>query len=174
MGLFAAGVLLMATAPDRYLRFRRPTLEGAAWMALGPVLYWGATATVQFAADAVGWFSSGGHEGVPAWDVLLSHPQAIGIASAVLLAMAFAEEAVYRGLVHGVLEWRFGVGGRVALGALLFGLIHVFLSSGIASGVLTAVGGLVFAIAYERTDNLLVPIVIHALIWLRAPVPPPA
>jgi membrane protease YdiL (CAAX protease family) len=69
-----------------------------------------------------------------------------------------AEEIVFRGLVYGYLR-RWGVAAGLVGTTLLFAAAHM------ASGIpLTQiVGGLVFALAYEKEKNLMVPVVIHVL-----------
>ncbi|MCF8094899.1 MAG: CPBP family intramembrane metalloprotease [Desulfobacteraceae bacterium] len=68
----------------------------------------------------------------------------------------FAEELVFRGVIFGLLR-RWGAFAAVAGSALLFALAHN--KSGLP--VTQTVGGLVFALSYEKEKNLLVPVVIH-------------
>jgi membrane protease YdiL (CAAX protease family) len=79
------------------------------------------------------------------------------------------EEFLYRGVVHDVLEPVLGPLGRVLVGALLFGGMHVFLSGGVVSLLFTSIFGAILGAAYERTENLAVPIIAHAGHWLLAP-----
>ena len=70
-----------------------------------------------------------------------------------------AEELFFRGILFGFFR-RWGVYTAVVLSTLLFILPHL------TGGNLPAtqlVGGIVFAIAYEREKSLLVPITIHCL-----------
>jgi membrane protease YdiL (CAAX protease family) len=70
-----------------------------------------------------------------------------------------AEELFFRGILYGFFR-RWGVYTAVVLSTLLFILPHL------TGGNLPAtqlVGGIVFAIAYEREKSLLVPITIHCL-----------
>jgi hypothetical protein len=67
-----------------------------------------------------------------------------------------AEEIVFRGLVYGYLR-QWGITAAVAGTTLLFVAAHM--TSGIP--LTQIVGGLVFALAYEKEKNLMVPIVIH-------------
>jgi len=169
MGVFAAGYVWWRWRgdPDRVLRLRRPSLEGVAWIVLGPAAYEALVRVVRVGVLAAG-LEAGGHGARPAtWEVLLANPAVALPALAVLfLVMAPMEEFLYRGVVHAELADGFGVATRVVLGAALFGLMHLFLSGGLSSLLLTWAGGLVFAAAYERTDTLLVPAAIHALYWL--------
>jgi membrane protease YdiL (CAAX protease family) len=166
MGAFAAGYLWWRS--DLELpRPRRPTLEGVVWIAIGPPAYEGVTAVARVGVSALG-LATGDHAGGPAtWRVLVENP-ALAVPGLLVLFVVVApmEEVVYRGLVHAELAAAFGVAGRVVLGASLFGAMHFLLSGGVSSLLLTGAGGLVFAAAYERTDNLVVPVAIHALYWL--------
>ena len=80
--------------------------------------------------------------------------------------MAPMEEALYRGVVHDILEPALGSLGRVLVGGFLFGAIHLFFSGGLASLLLTSIFGVLLAAGYERTNNLVVPIMAHAGYWL--------
>ncbi len=70
-----------------------------------------------------------------------------------------AEEIFFRGILYGFFR-RWGVYPAVALSTFLFVLPH--LTGGVLP-VTQLVGGLVFAVAYEKEKNLLVPISIHCL-----------
>jgi uncharacterized protein len=68
-----------------------------------------------------------------------------------------AEEIFFRGVLYGFLR-RWGVATALVTTTLLFVLSHS-LDQGIPFA--QVVGGLVFAVAYEREGNLIVPITIH-------------
>ena len=70
-----------------------------------------------------------------------------------------AEEIFFRGIVYGYLR-RWGVFPAVAVSTLLFVLPHL---TGGSLPVTQLVGGIVFALAYEKEGNLMVPITIHCL-----------
>lgn len=70
-----------------------------------------------------------------------------------------AEEMLFRGVVYGFLR-RWGIFVAVTLSTLAFVLVHPG-GSGIPLPQIT--GGILFAVAYEKERNLLVPIVIHVL-----------
>ncbi len=75
------------------------------------------------------------------------------------LIAPIAEEIFFRGIVYGFLR-KWGVLAALLGTTVLFVAAH-FLSTGVA--IPQVVGGVVFAIAYEVEDNLLVPITIHVL-----------
>lgn len=73
------------------------------------------------------------------------------------LAGPLAEEVVFRGVLYGLFRpW----GVAIALGAstAVFVLLH-----GAGGGFVQAVGGLLFALAYEREGKLMTPVAIHVL-----------
>jgi len=70
-----------------------------------------------------------------------------------------AEEMVFRGVLYGFFR-RWGVFAAVTLSTLAFVLVHPA-GSGIPLPQIT--GGVLFAVAYEKEGNLLVPIIIHIL-----------
>jgi membrane protease YdiL (CAAX protease family) len=83
-----------------------------------------------------------------------------------VLLVAPGEELLFRGVVQGLLRRSLGVVPGIVGAAAIFGGIHVVsISSGDAwTYVLVATAlGLVLGIIYEYTENLLVPIAVHAL-----------
>ncbi|MDY6952228.1 MAG: CPBP family intramembrane glutamic endopeptidase [Thermodesulfobacteriota bacterium] len=75
------------------------------------------------------------------------------------LVAPVAEEIFFRGIVYGFLR-RWGMVVALVGSTLIFVLAHA-IQSGIP--LTQIVGGIVFAVAYEITDNLMVPITIHVL-----------
>ncbi|MDP2496558.1 MAG: type II CAAX endopeptidase family protein [Candidatus Palauibacterales bacterium] len=161
-----AGVyLVLREHPKRFVRLGRPSAEGLAWIALGPLLGAGA----GWVGETLLGTSHAG--GAPEWEAMLSAPWTIPLVLGVVFGvMAPMEELLYRGVIHGRLREAFGTWPVVLIGAALFGLMHVFLSGGLPSFVTTGLIGLGFGLAYERTDNLVVPIGMHGGIWLTAPL----
>jgi uncharacterized protein len=70
-----------------------------------------------------------------------------------------AEEILFRGLLYGFFR-RWGVAPALIISTLLFVVSHP-LDRGLP--VTQAVGGLLFALSYEKEGTLLVPIIIHVL-----------
>jgi membrane protease YdiL (CAAX protease family) len=75
------------------------------------------------------------------------------------LLAPIAEEIFFRGILYGFFR-RWGTFAAIILSTLLFVIIHPL---GRQIPVTQIIGGIVFAIAYEREKNLIVPISIHAL-----------
>ncbi|MFC5365364.1 CPBP family intramembrane glutamic endopeptidase [Salinirubrum litoreum] len=83
-----------------------------------------------------------------------------------LLFVGPFEELVFRGGVQGLLRRTYGPWIAVALATTLFGAMHTVALIGGSGSVLAyvavaAVLGLVLGVAYELTENLVVPAVIH-------------
>jgi len=70
-----------------------------------------------------------------------------------------AEELFFRGLLYGFFK-RWGVVAAVILSTLLFVLPHAIHQK---IPITQVVGGIVFAVAYEVEESLMVPIIIHVL-----------
>jgi membrane protease YdiL (CAAX protease family) len=70
-----------------------------------------------------------------------------------------AEEVFFRGILYGYLR-RWGVYPAVILSTICFVLPHMHSSS---LPITQLVGGVVFALAYEKEKNLMAPITIHCL-----------
>lgn len=168
MGLFALGYLWFRKIPSRFFRIRSLSTEDTGWVLLGTFAYWAITTQVlRPVLQVAGLQAANPHEGDRfLWEPFLEHPEVALLALFVMPVMATAEETVYRGIVHGELHRSFGTATRTILGSLLFGFMHAFTSSGLTSWILVGIGWLPIAAAYERTDNLLVPILIHIGIWL--------
>jgi len=75
------------------------------------------------------------------------------------LVAPIAEEVFFRGILYGFFR-QWGVLVALAGSTLLFVLAHA-ISSGVP--LTQIVGGVVFAVAYEMTGNLMAPITIHVL-----------
>jgi len=164
-GLVAAGYIWWRDDYNPLDRIRTPSAEGIAWIGLGSIGYEVAVRAVTPALPLIG-LSHGTHPGGPAkWRAFLNQPELILPGLLVMfVVMAPMEEALYRGAVHDTLERAVGPLGRVLVGALLFGGMHLVFSG--VSGVLTTILGVLLAAGYERTENLTVPILAHAGYWL--------
>ncbi|MCU4717896.1 CPBP family intramembrane glutamic endopeptidase [Halapricum hydrolyticum] len=85
---------------------------------------------------------------------------------AAFVAVAVSEEYLFRGAIQRRLELGLGDWGGLAVASLLFGSIHVFNYNGEAVALLLAVlalslVGAVMGYAYQRTENLAVPVIVH-------------
>jgi membrane protease YdiL (CAAX protease family) len=70
-----------------------------------------------------------------------------------------AEEILFRGIIYGFFR-RWGFLAALILSSVMFVIAHLAISE---IPITQIVGGIIFAIAYEKEGNLIVPIIIHAL-----------
>ena len=165
-GLVAACYIWWRDGYNPLDRIQTPSLEGIAWIGFIPIGYEMAVRAVTPVLPMVG-LSHSTHGGTATWRVFLDHPEIIVPGLVIMFAvMAPMEEILYRGVVHDALEPAIGSLGRVLIGGLLFGGMHLFLSGGVVSLLLTSIFGVLAAGGYERTENLTVPIIAHAGHWL--------
>lgn len=83
----------------------------------------------------------------------------LAVFSSVIVSPIY-EEVLYRGFIYPTLRNRFGVKKAIVFSALIFSLVHL---PSIDILPVNFVNGLVFAILYERTNSIYVPMVAHAL-----------
>lgn len=101
-------------------------------------------------------------EGVPMFNAPLSDSWAavvLGAASSVVWA-PLVEESLFRGALHRWLPGWLRIGGRVAVSAVVFGLVHPYSPAGMAS---VATAGVVFGLLREWRGSLVGPITAHML-----------
>ncbi len=170
--VIAAGYLFVADEPSRYLKFRRPTVEDIAWIlalpAISAALSVGLTTVLPVFGIAAPTHS---HSSVGTAELLLRRPMLWVVAIPTLyLFAAPIEEILYRGIVQGRLRPHLGTAGVVLVSGVAFGSMHA-LTYLFASGpfVYTTLSitafGCVWAFVYERTENLVVTAVSHAMFW---------
>jgi membrane protease YdiL (CAAX protease family) len=70
-----------------------------------------------------------------------------------------AEEIFFRGIIYGFFR-RWGIVVAVILSTIVFVFIHPY---SVNLPLTQTVGGIIFAVAYEKEQNLMVPITIHCL-----------
>jgi membrane protease YdiL (CAAX protease family) len=85
-----------------------------------------------------------------------------------ILVVGPSEELLFRGAIQGVLRRAYAPVPAIVIASALFGVAHVFALSGSGTGVLvyivvTFVLGCILGYVYERTDNLVVPALIHGV-----------
>jgi len=84
----------------------------------------------------------------------------------VVVLNAPAEELLFRGVIQGLFRRAYGVVPGILAAAAVFGLVHYVALVGPGSRVayvgIALVSGLVLGTLYEYTDNLSVPVAVHA------------
>ncbi|ELZ90134.1 hypothetical protein C440_17056 [Haloferax mucosum ATCC BAA-1512] len=173
-GLFVASYLATTRQWREYVHLRRPTLHGLVWVGIGKAGLTIMAAVTRrilpifgLSIDLLSGTGAGGMDvGLATWPV--AWPLIFG---GLYLVPALVEEQFFRGLVQGRLRDDFHPVSEVVLGAVLFALAHGLYGLGggpafFATFVIHLFGqGLVFCLVYERTDNLLVVGLVHAMSW---------
>jgi len=166
----AAGYLLAVDERSRYLRFSWPTAEGVAWIIALPLLSAVLSIGLSTLFSALG-MAVPSHSGLGTAGILIERPALWAVAiPALYLFAAPVEELLYRGIVQGRLRPYLETSGVVLVSGVAFALMHsltyLFSSGPIAYTVVsTGLFGLVWALVYERTENLVVTAVNHAMFW---------
>ncbi len=147
---------------------RTPTLEG--WIVLGVGFV---SMIVLWLIGSIGTFVLGQRLGIERepqaiFDIAQQDPfifLLLGTLS--LLIVGPTEELLFRGVIQTRLRETFGVAVGLAFATALFAVIHIFGYGSLATGLLGIsvlfLIGLVLALAYEYTDNLVVVAVMHGL-----------
>ncbi|MBO4247820.1 CPBP family intramembrane metalloprotease [Halomicrobium sp. IBSBa] len=171
---------LATTRRWNVVQIRRPTLHDTLWMVLGAAGLDLMAEAIQFVLPLAGLSievlsgsgGSGSAVGLGTWPLLWPL-----VFLGLYLLPALVEEQFVRGIVQGRLGERFHPALEVVLGAALFALMHGLYGLGggpefLATYLIVLFGqGLVFCLTYERTRNLLVVALIHALSWTAVDVP---
>lgn len=170
--VLAVAYLARQSDPWSYVNLRGPTGRDVGWIVAIPVLLGLVSIVMEPLLTALG--------------VPLLEPSTMEIPNVLqqpaLLALVFvwwflvaapAEELLFRGVIQGRLRETFGAGAGIGLAASLFVVPHVAfvllegggLTTVFVQSLQTFAGGIVFGLAYERTGNLVVPSIGHALLW---------
>jgi membrane protease YdiL (CAAX protease family) len=172
--VFAAVFLAWRGNLSRYCKLCVPTLEDAAWIVLIPLVF---AAQGLFLSPVLAFLGLPHTDPAPgAGHVdLATKPLLWPVAFVGMFVFAApAEELIYRGIVQGTLRRAFDLVGVVIAGGLLFGLMHVLVGlvtpsvgafGALRWGLTTTFPGIVWGYAYERTENLAVPAITHAMTW---------
>ena len=76
------------------------------------------------------------------------------------VAAPVIEEALFRGFLFGSLRRIVGVPAAIILSGLIFGLVHM---NSVATVLLTATAGMIFAYIYAMTGNLIHSMLVHSI-----------
>lgn len=160
--LFVVGAYVSTADRPDLLRYRTPTTTDLAWV-VGGFLALVVTATVVGEIITALGIESAQNQ------VIIegrNNPTLFLVMLPVtLLFVAPAEELVYRGIVQGQFRRAYGPLPAVVIASLLFGVSHSGALSGSGTVTYLAVAtilALILGAVYEHTENVLVPIGIHA------------
>lgn len=163
---FVGGLLYWKTdlLPDG-LPFRLPTRRDATWILAGVIVMVGAeyTLTILFS-----YFHIPTAQNTAAREAI-KHASPLmfgGLIVESLLIVGPCEEILFRGLIQGYLRKHFSAVGSVLLASFFFASAHLLSVQGSTNGVLNMILSLfalslVLGLAYERTNSLVVPVLIH-------------
>ncbi|MFC6836069.1 CPBP family intramembrane glutamic endopeptidase [Halomarina ordinaria] len=162
--LLVAGAYLWWTGRGRsFVGVRVPTTRDLVWIVSGYVLAMVANFGVGIARLLLGVESAQNS----VIDIVLPQPELLLLLiPASFLLVGPGEELLFRGIVQGRLRESFGPIVGIGLATLIFIVVHYPSLTGTPEGRAVYIAGLalpalVFAVAYEATDNVVVPAVIH-------------
>lgn len=164
VGFLVAVGWYLAWRDGSLVRFGRPTGRDVRWTMLGFAGLVALLVGLDVLLSALG-FEPADNVSV---EVGREHPELfLYFIPVVLLLNAPAEELLFRGVVQGLFRRAYGVVPAVVAAALVFGVVHylalVGTGSRLAYVAIAFVSGLVLGALYEYTENILVPVAVHAL-----------
>jgi membrane protease YdiL (CAAX protease family) len=164
VGFFAVVYVYLRRYDDfAMLDISAPSLRDIGWMVGGFVMIYVASTALSIL------FITFGIENATNTVILAGRENPVTFLYLMVVTVLFvapAEELLFRGVVQRLFRRAYGTVLAVILASALFGIGHTFALSG--SGKLTylavaAVLGIILGISYEVSENLAVPIGIHAL-----------
>ncbi|MFC6824980.1 CPBP family intramembrane glutamic endopeptidase [Halopelagius fulvigenes] len=170
VGLTAAGQLGMFALGYVYLRYRdlsvpiaTPSLSTLGYAIGGMVLALIVATSLSVVLSALDLLPSSVIGDIGATDPTYL----LGLAVLSVVIVAPVEEFLFRGIIQRRLRDQFGPVSAVVGASLLFGAMHLANYSGdlvpiVAGAFMISAVGAVFGVVYERTNNLLAPILAHA------------
>ncbi|KAB1189111.1 MULTISPECIES: CPBP family intramembrane glutamic endopeptidase [Haloferax] len=158
------GVLIIVTLLDGF-SIRVPTRTDIKWVAIGLAASFAAVGLLVAASTFV---DLSPVQSVVGEAASVDPTILVVLALLSIFVIAPAEELLFRGAVQGRLRKTFGPVGAIALASAIFASLHAFNFVGGGLVVLVPLAalflvGAVFGYIYERTQNLAVPIAVHAL-----------
>lgn len=169
----AIGTMLVAVgylvATDRELSFldvRIPSLRDVKWIVGGIFILFGTLLAISVVMSSAGVESSNHSTAKLAEEnpeVLL-----VLIPAAILIIGPF-EELLYRNVIQKTMYDVFSRSGAVVVGSVVFAAVHLMAyDTGTLGGLIASLGvvfglSLVLGFIYERTDNLVVPALVHGI-----------
>lgn len=157
------GAYLRISDVANLIRVRMPDLRDIAWMVVGLVGLFVAVYIVGIVITAIG--------ADQAQNTVVTMGQQnpelfLLMIPITILFVGPGEELVFRGVVQGLFRRAYGAIPAIVIASVLFGVVHYAALAG--SGKLTYIAvtillGLILGGLYERTDNILVPIVVHGI-----------
>lgn len=161
--LLVGGVYLASRDDRTLVRIVRPSGRDVRWILLGFAALVGALIGLDVVLSQFG-LEPADNVSV---DLGREHPQLfLYFIPLVIFLNAPAEELLFRGVVQGLFRRAYGIVPGILAAALVFGLVHyvalVGSGSRLAYVLIAFVSGLVLGALHEYTENLAVPVAVHA------------
>jgi membrane protease YdiL (CAAX protease family) len=161
----AVAIYMAGTRRFDLLKYRLPTLRDLAWAVGGLVALFVGYLAIAIIVQQLGVETAQnsiveqGRENPEL--ILYLIPLAI-------LIVGPSEELLFRGAIQGVLRRAYAPIPAIVIASALFGVAHVFALSGSGTGQLvyisvTFVLGCILGYTYEKTENLVIPALIHGI-----------
>lgn len=164
-GSIAAGYLWFRGLDLDWIGVSRPNLRGALWIGIGWIVAFVSVVALLIVVLLLG-LEPGQNQ---IQGVVAENPGLIPLLIVLTLVLIGpGEELLFRGIIQGSLRERLGPVAAVTLASVIFASAHAWSIAGpVSDRLLTIcvllVPALIFGIAYERTNNLVVPALIHGL-----------
>ncbi|RQG91674.1 CPBP family intramembrane metalloprotease [Natrarchaeobius halalkaliphilus] len=165
-GAVAIGYLVYRGDGLSYLDLEMPTVRDALWIVAGVFVLFGALMAISAVFYTVGVESS---EHGTAQQAQTNPEILLVLIPASLLIIGPFEELLYRNVIQKSLYETFSRYGAVVVGSVVFAIVHVLAYGTAGPGEVIASLGVIFGLSlvlgtiYERTENLVVPAVIHGI-----------
>lgn len=164
LGSIAAAYLLWRGHGLSYLDLERPTVRSILWTVGGLAMIFGALVAISLLMTAVGVDTA---EHGTAQQAEQNPELLVVIIPAMILIVGPFEELLYRNVIQKSLYDTFSRYGAVVVTSVIFAAVHVaaYATAGageVLASLMVLFGlSLVLGFIYERTDNLVVPAVVH-------------
>jgi membrane protease YdiL (CAAX protease family) len=164
---FGLAVALYMAVTKRFdlLKYRLPSLRDLAWAVGGLVALFGGYLAIAIVVQQLGVETAQNsivEQGRQNPELVLY------LIPLAILVVGPSEELLFRGAIQGVLRRAYAPIPAILIAAALFGVAHVFALQGSGTGQLvymsvTFVLGTILGFTYEKTENLVVPALIHGV-----------
>ncbi|SDJ99173.1 CPBP family intramembrane glutamic endopeptidase [Natronorubrum texcoconense] len=164
LGAVTVGYLALRERDLSFVDLERPTLRTVGWIVVGLILILGANLGVSALMEVLGIESS---EHTTTQRVVENPDLLYVIIPAMVLVVGPFEELLYRNVVQKSLYGTFSRYGAVVVASVVFTLVHILAYATAGAGELLAslsllfVLSLILGVLYERTENLVVPALVH-------------
>lgn len=164
LGGVTVGYLSLREYDRSFIDLEIPTLWTVGWIVLGLILILGANVGISWLMTVA---DIEGSEHTTTQQVAENPDLLLVIVPAMILLVGPFEELLYRNVIQKALYERFSRYGAVVVASVVFTLVHVsaYATAGadqiLASLSLLFVLSVILGVVYERTENLLVPALVH-------------